>query len=339
MGNLYQKVFTGEIPPILIKSNTPANKQYTQVLTAVEPETTTYKELSILKWRDIAKLHLPANASMNSAEFEFKLEYLEIDFVIPDIKVVPSDALPRYSPADTDAETLAKTADLRNKYDRRTGHAIEIQLLRHYDPNYKLNNSPIDTYNTNTNLDSDLEYPVNELLYNNRIPGFRDLMPYLIKNGNLIFSSIQHELMLRVIPNLGNRDRILVVGGYTGSVTYEEISPRYEIQATISRPQTIGISPTKILNFNPSRFSFYLSNNADQNIYFSFSSGSPNFNLKLTLKPKKTLIYEHGELFIDGTKQDFRIDNRIKMGCPLWAWASIEDCQISIEELSYVEVE
>ncbi len=341
MATLYQKVFTGEIPPLIIKEDTPTNKTFVKVtdLTSVP-----YKEISILKWRDIAKLHIPANAKISSCEFELKLEYLQMDFWVPSVNVVPSTSLPLYSPVDTDAQTQTKTIELRTKFNRDSGHAIEMRLLRCYDPNYTLNTATPDTYNSvDSSYDPNVGYPIQELLYHQRLPGFFDLMPYLIKNGNLIFTDIRQELKMQLIPNLTGRgsdkDCVIITGGYTGSVTYEEIQAKYKIEATISKPQNISTTPIKILEANPDRFSFYICNNSTNDIYFSFGNNAPSLALKLTLKPEKMLIYEHGQIYIDGQKQDTTHDGRVRLGTPVWARATADNSPISIEELSFVEIE
>ena len=333
--NLYQKVFTGEIPPLIIKEDTPTNKTFVRVS---DLSSVAYKEISILRWRDIAKLHIPANAKISSCEFEFKLEYLQIDFWVPSVRVVPSQDLPLYSPVDTDAQTQTKTVELRNKYNRDSGHALEIRLLRCYDPNYQLNRQTPDNYSENTSFDPNLQYPISELLYHNRLPGFYDLMAYLIKNGNLIFADIRQELKLQIIPNLGDKDSIVITGGYTGSVIYEEIEIKYKVETTTSITQNLSTLPTKILEANSNRFSFYICNNSENQVYFSFGTNSPSLALKLTLEPNKMLIYEHGQIYIDGIVQNLIFDGRARMGTPLWARATANNSPVSVEELSFVEV-
>lgn len=340
MANLYQKVFTGEIQPLIIKEDTPTNKTFVRVS---DLSSVAYKEISILRWRDIAKLHIPPNAKLSSCEFEFKLEYLQMDFWIPSLNVVPSANLPLYSPADTNAQTQAKTVELRTRFNRDSGHAIEMRLLRFYDPSYQLNTATPDSYNPiDSSYDPNLNYPITELLYHQKIPGFFDLMPYLIKNGNLIFTDIRQELKLQFIPNLSGRgsdkDCVVITGGYTGSVTYEEAEKSYEIQTTVSRTQNLNTTPIKLLEPNPNRFGFYLSNNSPNDVYFHLGNNAPSLALKLTLKPDQTLIYEHDQVYINGVKQDFTNDNRARLGTAIWARASAENSPISIEELSFVEV-
>lgn len=328
---LYQKTFTGEIPPLIITTDTPDND--TMVVTnTLEP--ITYKELSIIKWRDIAKKHLPYNADINSVEFEFKLEYLHIDYELPSLTPVPSSKIPVQTVQDTNVTVQVKVAELKQNYNVYNGYGKEIRLIRHYDYDYTLNNNNPDNYSNDLTIDPTLKYPIMEILYNNRLPGFLDLIPYLLKNGNLTFADIKQELRLQIISNLGNKDTIAITGGYSGSVTYELKKPK--IETTTSRTENLTTLPVKILDANQDRYGFYICNNSQNDIYFSFGNNAPSLALKLTLKPDEMLVYEHGQIYVDGTVQNTTLDNRVKLGTPIWARASVDNSVISIEELSFI---
>lgn len=315
---LFQKQFTGEIPPLLINKNTSDNKQGT-----VE-----YKELAILKWRDIAKLHLPNDADINSAEYDLRLEYFEIDYFLPSLTSVPSSALPIAKTRETITESQARTLDFKNKYNRNNNHANEIRLIRKYDPNYKLK---LDNFNNSIpSHDINMGYPISELLYNNKASGFLDLMPYLTKSNTVVFGDIRQQIDLQIIPNLGDDSSIIVRGGYSGTVTY---SLKSELIVTKSTTETITTTPVEVLSLNINRKAFYLSNNGTNDLYFNFGS-NPNPNLRLTLKPLSTLVYENGRLFIDGIEQNLSLDSRYKLGLPLWIRSASGTSDVSIEELS-----
>lgn len=325
---LYQKVFTGEIPPLLITENTATNKPFTL------PDNTqsSYKEVPLIKWRDIAKKHLPRNGDIESAEYEFKLEYLHIDYLLPSLTPVPSSKIPTQSVQDTNVTVQNKVIDMKTKFNVLSGHGKEIRLIRSYDPNYELTATG-DNFNNSLSYDITLDYPISEILYNNRISGFLDLMPYLIKNGNLTFADVQQQLSLLILTNLGSKDSIVISGGYSGTVTYE--LKKRVLTVTKSETVSIGTTAIEVLPFNPDRVGFYLTNNSLNEIYFNFGL-SPNMQLVLTLKPKQMLIYENQILTIDGIKQDLEVDKRYTLGLPLWCRANTNGNQVSIEELSLV---
>lgn len=323
---LFQKSFTGEIPPLLINKDT-ANNLDGQTITE---QLLQYKELSIVKWRDIARLHLPSDADVSSAEYDLRLEYFEIDYNLPSLTPVPSSQLPLVKLRESITESQARTLDFKNKYNRHSGHGVEIRLIRKYDPSYKLN---LDNFNNSIpSHDINVGYPIAELLYNNKVTGFLDLMVYLTKSNTVIFGDIRQQIDLQIIPNLGDQDSILVRGGYSGSVVYKLKS---NLVITKSNTETATSTPLEILPLNPNRKAFYLSNNGANDIYFNFGAIA-NLNLKLNLKPKATLIYEDGRLFIEGTEQNLTLDSRYKLGLSLWVRSASGVSELSIEELSVI---
>lgn len=315
---MYQVPFTGETKKVLI------NKDTGVVLGDRE-----YHQLSILSWRNIALKHLPVDADITTAMFEFKCEYLHFNYRIPSRAVVPSSAIPTSDNlSDTDLIRQTRAIEFKNKYNDTNQYAFEFRLLEHYDTDYKLGDT---NYSNEINYDRDLDYPLSDLIYNNRIPGFMDLIPYLINNGNLFFGDVNQEIVIQIMPRLENFDIITCKCGYSGSVTYE----KKPIELILSKSETINIStiPTQILNNNNKRYGFYLCNNGVNNIYYSFNS-LPGITSKLILKPQSTLIYENKTLSIDGSEIDYP-DKRFVLGLPLWVKTTGGSGSVSIEEHSY----
>jgi hypothetical protein len=165
-----------------------------------------------------------------------------------------------------------------------------------------------------TNLEG---YPINEYLYNGGLPGFLDLMPYLIKNGNLIFSDLDHIIYLFTdITKLGNNDLILINGGYSGTAYFKERVRKIikDITPVINATNTV----TQVLPETPKRALIYLTNNTTKKLYFSFSNAvtlqSPYIN------PGGNLVWEHGEVVnLDGdTGLLQKYDKRSIFGLPLF---------------------
>lgn len=323
---MFQIPFTGETNKVIINKNIGVQT----VTTNLEPVTTyTFNRASILSWREIALKHLPVDADIDTAMFELKCEYLHFDYLIPSRVVVPSSAIPESNDLkDTDLIRQTRAIEFKNKFNRDTGHAFEFRLIEYYDPDYKLG----DIYqNTNTYWDSLLDYPVADLIYNNRLPGFINLMPYLIKDGMIFFGDIKKQLMLEILPVLQGDDIICVSCGYTGSVTYE----KKRLEVVLSKSQAIEITsvPTQVLNTNNKRYGFYLTNNGSKNIYYSFgfiAGSSP----KLILKPEETLIYEDKKLYLNNNEIETG-DIRFNLGLPLWVRTISGSGVVSIEELSF----
>lgn len=317
---LYNKVFTGELPPLVANKNTSS-------LGAGDNQ-----ELALIKWRDIAFKHLPNNADLGTVEFELKLEYLHFDYLIPSRIVVPSSAIPNMDRRESTLQKQIKTLEFKNKYNRTGNYAFEVRLLKMYDSQYTLQSS---NYSNLIGYNSDLAYPISELIYNNRVPGFMDLMPYLIKNGTLIFADIKQELRIQVLPKLSDEDLMIFGGGYSGSVTYGLLSPSTEVSKTELITLT-GIFPTMVLNNNPNRYGFYLCNNSVNNVYYNFGSEPSVGSAKLTLKPNDTLIYEDKKLTLNNLEINPG-DNRFMLGSQLWVRSSVATGtnQVSIEEISY----
>ncbi|MGL6137180.1 MAG: hypothetical protein ACRC2M_07800 [Planktothrix sp.] len=325
---LYNKVFTGEIPPVVINNNS------VSVNTPTMPpgEVLQGLEIQLIKWRDIALKHLPSNAKLSTVETELKLEYLHFDYSIPSRVVVPSDDIPVMGRRDTLLQKQVKTLEFKSLYNRTGNHAFEFRLLKMYDSTYTLDSLTPFTNQINYNIG--LDFPVGDLLYNNRLPSYMDLMPYLIKNGTLIFADIKQELRIQIIPKPELNDILIFGGGYSGSVTYELLP----INTSVSKSEFIplvGIVPTQILETNTDRYGFYLSNNGENNVYYSF--GNFGGNSKLILKPNDTLVYEDKKLSINNLAINPG-DNRYNMGLPLWVRSStpLGINQVSIEEISYV---
>jgi hypothetical protein len=320
---LYNKVFTGEIPPVIIN-------QYTASLTENNIQ---FNEVPLIKWRDIALKHLPSNAKLSTVECELKLEYLHVDYLIPSRVVVPSSAIPNMERRESVLNKQVKTLEFKNKYNANTNYAFEVRLIRQYDPNYTLGGQL--SYSNSLNYPVSIGYPIAELIYNNRLPGFMDLIPYLIKNGTLIFADIKQELKVQILPKLSVNDVLIFGGGYSGSVTFELLEPSLVI--TKSEVVTLtGITPSMILDNNSNRYGFYLCNNSTVNVYYNFGDQPSANSGKLILKPSETLILEDKKLTLNNSTIDPG-DNRFMLGSKLWVRSSVTSGinQVSIEEISY----
>jgi hypothetical protein len=318
MGILYNKQFTGEIKPVTITQNTPS--QYIDL-----------QEISLIAWRDIVLKHLPSNANLSTVESELRLEYLHFDYLIPSRTVVPSSAIPVYGRRESDNEKVIKTLEFKNKYNHNLGYAFEFRLLKFYDIDYVINTTG---YQNDIPYNEDLGYPIADMIYNNRLPGFIDLVPYLIKNGSAVYGDIKQELVLQVFPKLSTGDLIVVGGGYSGSVTFE-LSPN-ELVVTKSKMITINNNYSFILPFNPKRVSFYLCNSGNSDIIYNFGNYPGDNAAKLILKPGSTLVYENETLLIDNATINTG-DKRPIFNSQLWVKNTIVgNTQVSIEELSIV---
>ena len=161
-------------------------------------------------------------------------------------------------------------------------------------------------------------YPINEYLYNGGLPGFLDLMPYLIKNGNLIFNSVDTTVFVYAdIAKLNNRkDLIIVQGGYSGTAYFKERVKKIIHDRSLSiNPPTVT---TQLLPETPKRALIYLTNNTNKKLYFSFTNNvtlqSPYIN------PGGNLVWEHGEIVnLDGnTGLLQKYDKRSIFGLPLF---------------------
>ncbi|SKB13334.1 hypothetical protein PL11201_490069 [Planktothrix sp. PCC 11201] len=322
---LYNKVFTGEIPPVVINDISPFS-----VSGSIE-----FNEVPLIRWRDIVLKHLPSNVNLSTVECELKLEYLHCDYLIPSRVVVPNTAIPIYGRRETDNEKVVKTLEFKNKYNRNGNYAFEFRLLKMYDSLYTLNS--LTPYTNQIPYNAELDYPIADLLYNNRLPGFIDLLPYLIKNGTLIFADIKQELKIQIIPKVSTNDLLIFGGGYSGSVTYGLLPPSVEVTKSETITLT-GTTPNMVLENNPDRYGFYLCNNSVNNVYYNFGSQPDNVNSsKLILKTGETLIYEDNKLILNNSPIDPG-DNRFMLGSPLWVRSSVTTGfnQVSIEEISYV---
>lgn len=321
---LYNKVFTGEIPPLVIDYQSTFDQR----------DNLTWHELPLIEWRNIVRKHLPSNVDLSTVECELKLEYLHFDYLIPSRVVVPSSAIPAYARRESDLVKQVKTLEFKNKYNRTGNYAYEFRLLKMYDKDYTLDKLNI-MYSNDISYNSDLDYPIADLIYNNRLPGFIDLMPYLIKNGTLIFADIKQELRVQILPRLNGGDLLIFGGGYSGSVTYGLLQP----SLVITKSQIItltGINPSEVLNNNPKRYGFYLCNNSINNVYYNFGDQPSNTSGKLVLKPNETLILEDKKLTLNNLDIDPG-DNRFMLGSKLWVRSSVTSGvnQVSIEEISY----
>lgn len=319
---LYNKIFTGEIPPVVINAQTPFRPS----------DNFDFHELPLIKWRDIVKKHLPSNANLATVEAELKLEYLHVDYLIPSRVVVPSSAIPDMARRESNLTKQVKTLEFKNKYNRNGNYAFEFRLLKMYDSNYTLNSTT--PYTNQIAYNAELDYPIADLLYNNRLPGFMDLIPYLIKNGTLIFADIKQELRVQIIPKVSTNDLLIFGGGYSGSVTFELLPQTVEV--TESQSYSVGNTPVKVLELNSKRLSFYLRNNGTKDVYYSFNNVMPNNYTGLKLKPSETLLYEDKKLIINNSLIDPG-DSRHIMGLPLWVRSSDPNFSVSvaIEEISY----
>jgi hypothetical protein len=318
MGILYNKVFTGEIKPVIVTANT--SSIYSDL-----------QEVSLIAWRDIALKHLPSNANLSTVECELKLEYLHFDYLIPSRTVVPSTAIPDMTRRESNLQKQVKTLEFKNKYNNNGNYAFEFRLLKHYDSTYTLGTTG---YENEIQYNAELNYPIADLIYNNRLPGFIDLIPYLIKNGTLIFADIKQELKLQILPKLSGDDLIICGGGYSGSITFELLPETFTI--TKSQIYTLtGTTPQFILDANSKRFGFYLCNNGSSDIYYNFGTFPGTNAAKLILKSGQTLIYENKTLSIDNSEIDPG-DKRFILNSGLWVRNSVAgNTQVSIEEISY----
>jgi hypothetical protein len=327
MGDLYNKVFTGEIPPLIIDKNSPLlDLSVYQANNSVEFR---YHELSLIRWRDIVKKHLPVNANLATVEAELKLEYLHFDYLIPSRVVVPSTAIPNIERRESTLQKQVKTLEFKNKYNRNGNYAFEFRLIKEYDQDHTLDS--LTPYTNQISYNAKLDYPIADLIYNNRLPGYVDLMPYLIKNGTLIFADVKQELKIQILPDLGDGDYIVCGGGYSGSVTYELLP----IVPVVSKSQvySVGTNPIKVLDYNSKRLSLYLCNLGTKDIFYSFSS--IRNEVGLILKPKETLIYENNNLIINNQIIDPG-DSCFSMGLSLWVWNSqAVEHRVAVEEISY----
>jgi hypothetical protein len=326
---LYNKVFTGEIKPVVINKNT------VSVANPTFPNLESYDctEVPLIRWREIALKHLPSNAKLSTVECELKLEYLHVDYLIPSRVVVPSSAIPDMARRESNLQKQVKTLEFKNKYNRNGNYAFEFRLLKMYDSNYTLDS--LTPYTNQIAYNAELDYPIADLIYNNRLPGFMDLISYLIKNGTLTFADIKQELRIQILPKLALNDLMIFGGGYSGSVTYELLDPSVEV--TKSQVVTLtGITPSKVLENNANRYGFYLCNNSANNVYYNFGSQLISASAKLILKPGDTLIYEDRRLTLNNSDIDPG-DNRFMLGSPLWVRSSVPTGvnQVSIEEISY----
>jgi hypothetical protein len=294
-------------------------------------------EVSLIKWRDIVRKHLPSNANLATVECELKLEYLHFDYIIPSRVVVPSSALPEMGRRDTLLQKQVKTLEFKNKYNRTGNYAYEFRLIKLYCIDYTLNpiHNPNDDYYNQIPYNIELDYPIGDLIYNNRLPSFLNLLPYLAKDNPIVFADVKQELRVQIIPSLGLNDLLIFAGGYSGSVTYELLSST----VTVTKSEVItliGQGAVKVLNNNPNRYGFYLCNNGTTNIFYSFSSNAGiGGGAKLILKPGETLIYEDKKLTLNNSNINPG-DNRFMLGSPLWVRNSLPGSNdISIEEITY----
>ncbi|SKB11191.1 hypothetical protein PL11201_490077 [Planktothrix sp. PCC 11201] len=313
----YSKTFAGEVPPVVIDKNTYS-------------DSSDYQEIKLISWRDIILKHLPSNANLSTVQCELKLEYLHFDYLIPSRALVPSDKIPVYARRESDLSKQVKTINFKNVYNHNSNYAFEFRLIKHYDIDYALG----DVYFTNDiPYNEELGYPIADLIYNNRLPGFIDLMPYLTKTTPLVFGDIKQELKLQIYPKLSTDDLILVGGGYSGSVTFE-LLPR-ELLITKSENVVINNIPKQLLPINPKRLSFYLCNNGATDIIYNFGLTTGENSAKLKLSPGKTLVYEDKTLIIDNQEIDTG-DSRATMNLPLWSRCEVGSNVVAIEEVSYV---
>jgi hypothetical protein len=325
---VYNKLFTGEIPPVVINKNTVSvnNPSVPQgsVLQGIE--------VGLIKWRDIVRKHLPSNVNLATVECELKLEYLHVDYLIPSRVVVPSSAIPEMARRDSNLTKQVKTLEFKNKYNRNGNYAFEFRLLKMYDSNYTLNSTT--PYTNQIAYNAELDYPIADLIYNNRLPGFMDLIPYLIKNGTLIFADVKQELRVQILPKLSDGDLMIFGGGYSGSVTYELLDP----SVIVSKSEFItltDLAPIEILTTNTNRYGFYLHNNSLVNVYYNFGDRPTINSARLILKPGETLIYEDNKLTLNNNVINPG-DNRYLLGTSLWVRSSVVGSnQISIEEITY----
>ncbi|MGL4502740.1 MAG: hypothetical protein ACRC78_03945 [Planktothrix sp.] len=163
-----------------------------------------------------------------------------------------------------------------------------------------------------------LDYPINEYLYNGGLPGFLDLLPYLIQNGSLIFNGLDHTIFINTdICKLGSRNNQMIVnGGYSGTAYFKERVKKiiHNLSLAINAPLVV----TQLLPETPKRALIYLTNNTNKKLYFSFTDNvtaqSPYIN------PLGTLTWEHGDIInLDGNAGHLQhFDKRSIFGLPLY---------------------
>jgi hypothetical protein len=329
---LYNKVFTGEIQPVVINQNTAS------ITNPTFPELETYDctEVPLIKWREIVLKHLPSNAKLSTVECELKLEYLHFDYLIPSRVQIPLINFPAEKLRTPEVIKQQELIDFKNIYNRVGNYAFEFRLLKLYDFNYTLDS--VTPYTNQISYDVDMDYPISDLIYNKRVPGYFDLMFYLVKENLIMFADVKQELRIQILPKLSLNDLIIFGGGYSGSVTYELLKP--SVSVTKSEFITLTESlPEEILTENTDRYGFYLHNNSLVNVYYNFGY-QPNTNsARLILKPGETLIYEDKRLTLNNVDINPG-DNRYLLGTSLWVRSSVATGvnQVSIEEISYAYI-
>lgn len=161
------------------------------------------------------------------------------------------------------------------------------------------------------------DYPINEYLYNGGLPGFLDLIPYLIHNGNLIFNNLDYTIFIESdICKTGNRkDKILINGGYSGTCYFKE--RQRKIIFDVSNSIFASTSPTQILPGNDKRALIFVTNNTDKKLHFGFSN---NITLQSPyLNSGGSFVWEHGAIInLDGDMGISKYDKRSIFGLPLW---------------------
>lgn len=327
--SLYSKQFTGEIQPVVINQNT------VSVVNPTFPELETYDctEVPLIKWREIALKHLPSNAKLSTVQCELKLEYLHFDYLIPSRVQIPLLNFPADRRRTPEVVKQQELIDFKNKYNKIGNYAFEFRLLKLYDFNYTLDSTT--PYTNSISYDVDMDYPISDLIYNKRVPGYFDLMSYLVKENLIMFADVKQELRIQILPKLSLNDQIIFSGGYSGSVTYELL----QRGVFVSKSEFIALEdllPVQILETNTDRYGFYLHNNSVNNIYYNFGYSPISQSARLVLKPGETLVYEDRKLTLNNNEINPG-DNRYLLGAPLWVRSSVEAAtEISIEEISYV---
>lgn len=325
---IYNKTFTGEIKPVLI------NKDTISVSDPTFPNIESYpcQEIPLIKWRDIVIKHLPSNANLETVEVELKLEYLHFDYVVPSRVIIPSSEFPVEERRESELSKQQKLIAFENKYNRTGNYAFEFRLLKLYDSNFRLNSTI--PYTNQIAYNAELNYPISDLIYNKNLPGYFDLMPYLVKNNQLMFADIKQELRVQILPKLGIGDLLVFGGGYSGSVYYELKDPEFSVNVS-TVINLDGVTPQQLLGMNSNRYGFHLCNNSDNNIYYSFGAISGN-SAKLILKPGEVLVQEDKKLTLNNSEINPG-DTRYILGFPLWARGTLigGTQQISIEEISF----
>lgn len=162
------------------------------------------------------------------------------------------------------------------------------------------------------------DYPINEYLYNGGLPGFLDLMPFLIKNGNLIFNGLNQGIYISTdICKLNNRDDVILVnGGFSGTAFFKERKRKIIYDQSPSVNATNAV--TQLLPETSKRALIYLTNNTNKKLYFSFTN---NITLQSPyINPEGTLTWEHGDIInLDGDPGHLqKYDKRADFGLPLF---------------------